>query len=89
MIALLLAAQLSAQAPINPHVQLFDAPLLKRSEVIGTLPNKAVCGAAPGRTEVSVAQPAALYRKGDRPAKGLRRWVDYPDGQLCQVEAAR
>jgi hypothetical protein len=90
MIALLLAAQLSAQPPGNPHVQLFGAPPpVRSSELIRTLPAKGACAGAPGRMEVSAAQPAALYRKGDRPPHGLKDWVDYPNGQLCLVEAAR
>ncbi|HZZ31306.1 MAG TPA: hypothetical protein VFE10_04860 [Phenylobacterium sp.] len=90
MIALLLAAQLSAQLPTNPHVQLFDAPPpVRSSELIRTLPSKSACAGAPGRLEASLAQPAALYRKGDRPAHGLKDWVDYPNGQLCLVEAAK
>lgn len=92
MIALLLAAQLSAQAlPAPPATQLFDAPSQVRpSEIIRALPKKGVCGGPnAGRLEVSLAQPAALYRKGDRPAHGLKDWAAYPDGQLCLVEAAR
>ena len=90
MIALLLAAQLSAQLPTNPHVQLFDAtPPTRSSELIRTLPAKGVCAGAPGRMEVSLAQPAALYRKGDRPARVFGYWAAYPDGQLCLVEAAK
>ncbi len=90
MIALPFAAQLSAQSPGNPHVQLFDAPPPARaSELIRALPAKGACPGAPGRMEVSAAQPAALYRKGDRPAHGLKDWVDYPNGQLCLVEAGR
>jgi hypothetical protein len=41
-----------------------------------------------GRMEASLAEPTALYRAGDRPAVALRRWVDYPDGRGCLVEAA-
>ncbi|HEX3366138.1 hypothetical protein [Phenylobacterium sp.] len=92
MIALLLAAQLSAQAlPAAPAVQLFDAASQTRSsEIIRALPKKGVCGGPnAGRLEVSLAEPAALYRKGDRPAHGLKNWIDYPNGQLCLVEAAR
>jgi hypothetical protein len=89
MLALLLAAQLSAQMPPSPQLQLFRSPLQSRAAgVIGALPSKA-CDATPGRMEVSLAQPAALYRQGDRPAKGLKKWADYPDGRLCAVEDAR
>jgi hypothetical protein len=89
MLALVLAAQLTVQMPPVPQVQLFRWPVQSRTAgVISALPSKA-CGAALGRLEVSLAQPTALYRQGDRPAKGLRRWVDYPDGQLCRVEDAR
>jgi len=94
MIAMLLAAQITAAAlpqglpletiaPARGYVMPTQARGFVRS-----LPNKA-CGAALGRMEVSMAQPTALYRKGDRPAKGLKNWVDYPDGALCLVEAGR
>jgi hypothetical protein len=33
--------------------------------------------------EASLTEPTALYRKGDRPAKGLKRWADYPDAKAC------
>jgi hypothetical protein len=89
IIALALAAQLSVEAPTLPTVQLFRAPPIRSSELIRTLPNKSVCGGNPGRLEASTAQPAALYRRGDRPAKGLRNWIDYPDGALCLVETGR
>lgn len=90
MIALLLAAQLSAQAPPTPQVQLFKAPIQARTAgVVAALPSKA-CGAPLGRMEVSLlTQPAALYRQGDRPATGLKKWADYPDGQLCLVDDVR
>jgi len=89
IIALALAAQLSAQAPVPPEARLFQAPAQRSSELIRTLPNKSVCAGNPGRLEVSAAQPAALYRKGDRPAKGLRDWIDYPQGALCLVETGQ
>jgi len=41
------------------------------------------------RMEVSLAEPTALYRKGDRPAKGLREWASYPTPQLCLIGGAR
>ena len=94
MIAMLLAAQITAAAlpqgvPLEtiPPPRGFIAPA-RAGDIIRTLSAKA-CGADLGRMEVSMAQPTALYRKGDRPAKGLRNWVDYPNGQLCLVEAAR
>jgi len=91
MIALLLAAQLSGQAPLaDPNVQLFGTPPQGRAnEIIRTLPAKGACAANPGRMEASLAQPTAVYRKGDRPPHPLTNWADYPNGQLCAVEAAR
>jgi hypothetical protein len=91
MIALLLAAQLSGQAPLaDPNVQLFGTPPQGRAnEIVRTLPAKGACAANPGRMEASLAQPAALYRRGDRPPKVLGYWAAYPDGQLCPVEAPR
>ena len=53
------------------------------------LPRKSVCKGDPARMEVSLAEPIALYRKGDRPAKGLKNWADYPDGVLCAVADVR
>jgi len=90
MLALVLAAQLSVQMPPTPPVQLFKAPVQTNAAgVISNLPSKA-CGAPLGRMEVSLpTQPTALYRQGDRPAKGLKKWADYPDGQVCLVEDAR
>ena len=89
MIALFLAAQLSAQPLIGQNSQLFRAPQPRSSEIIQALPRKSVCAADPGRLEVSLAQPAALYRKGDRPATGRKNWIDYPDGALCLVGGGR
>jgi hypothetical protein len=90
MIALLLAAQLSAQPPGGPRLQIFGAPPEARSsEIIRALPPKAPCAGDPGRLETSFAQPTAVYRKGDRPPHGLKNWVDYPNGQICLVEAGR
>jgi hypothetical protein len=94
MIAMLLAAQIAAAAvPHGMGIEAAPPPRgfvtpMRPDEIIRTLPGKG-CGASLGQTEVSFAQPAALYRKGDRPAKGLRDWIDYPNGQLCLVEAAR
>lgn len=95
MIALLLAAQIGAAAlpqglPLEtvPPPRGYITPG-RATDIIRTLPATKACGADLGRMEVSLAQPTALYRKGDRPAKGLRDWVDYPQGQLCLVEAGR
>ena len=90
MIALLLAVQLSGAAIAVPRVQDFGAPpLFRSSDIIKSLPRKAVCKNELGRMEVSLAMPTALYRQGDRPVKGLRKWADYPDGVLCAVEDAK
>ncbi len=88
MIALLLAAQLSVQtAPPAPAA--LDVPQ-RSNELIRALPSKAACMAnPPGRMEVSLATPTALYRQGDRPAKTLRQWADYPQGAVCAVETGR
>lgn len=94
MIAMLLAAQIAAAAVPHsvgietaPPPQGFITPL-RSDEIARTLPGKG-CAPAVGQMEVSMAQPTALYRRGDRPARGLKNWVDYPDGQLCRVEATR
>jgi hypothetical protein len=94
MIAMLLAAQIAAAA-VTPSTGIEAAPPphgfitpVRPDEIVRTLQSKG-CGASIGQMEVSLAQPAALYRKGDRPAKGLRDWIDYPNGQLCLVEARR
>ena len=88
MIALLLAAQLSAAAPqaqppaITPPAKGDFIQLRQRPKATNCLGNI-------GRMEVSFAQPAALYRKGDRPAQGLRKWADYPEPMLCAIETDR
>jgi hypothetical protein len=96
MIAMLLAAQLSAgilhdlppEAVPPPSIEVIAAQkddlvqLLRRSR-----PTNCLGGA--GRMEVSLAQPAALYRKGDRPPHGLRSWVDYPEASVCLVGTGR
>jgi hypothetical protein len=93
MIAMLLAAQIaSAALPQGLPLETIPPPTgyiapARPGEIIRTLPSKG-CGANVGRMEVSLAQPIALYRKGDRPAKGLRNWIDYPNGQLCLVGTA-
>jgi hypothetical protein len=90
MIALLIASQLLGMVPSNPNLQNFVAPAPARSaEIIRQLPRKAVCKNDLGRLEVSFATPVALYRKGDRPAKPLQNWVDYPDGAVCLVGDAK
>ncbi|HEX3887539.1 MAG TPA: hypothetical protein VHW05_08585 [Phenylobacterium sp.] len=86
MIALVLAAQLMGVTPANPHQQVFSSPPPAGSaEVLRALPRKAVCKNDLGRMEVSLVHPAALYRHGDRPAKGLKTWADYPDAAICDV----
>ncbi|HEY3950192.1 hypothetical protein [Phenylobacterium sp.] len=91
MIALLLATQLSAQTLAAPPAAPQPSILRPSSELIRILPGARTCmDNPPGHTEVSLkATPTALYRQGDRPAKGLRKWADYPDGTLCNVEAGR
>ena len=97
MIAMLLAAQLSAEIvrgmpldavppPNAALVRMAAAPPL--AGFFRRLPMAKSCPGA-GRMEASFAQPAALYRHGDRPAVTLRRWVDFPDGRFCQVEAMK
>jgi hypothetical protein len=90
MIALLLTAQLLGVVPASPNIQNFVAPAPPRSsEIIRSLPRKAVCKGDPARTETSLAMPTALYRQGDRPAKGLKNWADYPDATICEVGDAK
>jgi hypothetical protein len=84
MIALLLAAQLSADIARGPAAGI-PAP---KSDLIRTLPKAQACFGGAGRMEVSLAQPTALYRSGDRPAAPLRKWVDYPEAQHCLVGGA-
>jgi hypothetical protein len=88
MIALLLAAQLSAAAP---QAQPFAIAPAARGDFIQLRqrPKASNCLGSIGQMEVSFAQPAALYRKGDRPARGFRKWADYPEPMLCAVEAGR
>jgi len=87
MIAMLLIAQLSAQAPIVPAVQIVQ-PRTEAAMPLAARARPHPCIANLGRMEVSLAQPTALYRKGDRPAKGLRNWVAYPEPQLCLIGGA-
>jgi hypothetical protein len=91
MIALLLAAQISAAAlPRGLPLETIPPP---RGELIRVLPlpasRAASCFGGAGRVEVGFAEPTALYRQGDRPAVGLRKWADYPTGSFCRVEAQR
>jgi hypothetical protein len=89
MIALVLASQLLGVASALPAAQPPATPAAPRMvEIIRTLPHKA-CKNDLSRMEVSFAQPAAVYRQGDRPAKGLKNWVDYPDATLCLVGDAK
>jgi hypothetical protein len=95
MIALLLAAQLSAALPSGPPPEAAapSGPAFARNfpgartGLIRTLPASGNCPGA-GRMEASLAQPMALYRSGDRPAKMYLRWADYPDPRMCQAGAA-
>ncbi|HEY0437875.1 MAG TPA: hypothetical protein VGC92_14635 [Phenylobacterium sp.] len=83
MIAMLLMAQLGVvQAP--PPANFVSPP--NRGEIISQLKLTTPCG-APSRVEASFGAPATLYRKGDRPAKLLSRWQDFPDAHGCLVEA--
>jgi hypothetical protein len=89
MIALLLASQIVGAAPASPPPGFVSPASPRASEIIRTLPAKAACRNDLGRLEASYATPAALYRQGDRPPKGLKNWADYPDGTLCAVEATK
>jgi hypothetical protein len=90
MIAMLLAAQITAAAlpqglPLEavPPPRGYIAPM---GGLIRGLPAKNCPGS--GRMEASFRRPIALYRSGDRPAKPLLRWADYPDPRICAVEVA-
>ena len=87
MIALLLAAQLSAEIARGMPAEVIVPP---RAGLIRTVPGSQprACPNA-GRLEASLAEPMALYRKGDRPAIGLRKWADYPEGQRCLIGGAQ
>ena len=93
MIALFLAAQLGAATlpSILPPEQIVLPRIVaaSRGTVLQARPVAAGCVGSPGRVEASVAEPTALYRKGDRPAKGLRRWADYPEASMCLIGAGR
>ncbi|HEY2356236.1 MAG TPA: hypothetical protein VGH86_02205 [Phenylobacterium sp.] len=96
MIAMLLAAQLVAGAPQGLSLETIPAPNIatvaaQKGDLVQILARSrpSDCFGGAGRMEVSLAEPAALYRKGDRPAHGLRRWVDYPQASLCMVGTGR
>ncbi|HEY2752550.1 hypothetical protein [Phenylobacterium sp.] len=90
MIAMLLAAQLATgiahglpmEASSSPNIAMI-AP--HKGDLLQPRSRPSNCFGGAGRMEVSFAEPAALYRKGDRPAHGLRNWVDFPEGSLCLV----
>jgi len=87
MIALLLAAQISAiQTPadlMGAHVpQNFVAP--RDKEIVQQIKPKSLCGLG-GRMEALYSEPTALYRSGDRPAKLYSRFQDYPPPKGCLV----
>jgi hypothetical protein len=90
MIAMLLAAQISTAAlPQGVPLEAVPPPkgvIATAGRLIRALPAKNCPGA--GRMETSFAKPTALYRFGDRPAKPLLRWADYPDARSCLVETA-
>jgi hypothetical protein len=90
MLALLLAAQITAApAPQGLPLDVIPPPrgyIMPLPGLIRGLPAKTCAGA--GRMEASFGKPIALYRTGDRPAKRLLRWADYPDPRICAVEAA-
>jgi hypothetical protein len=93
MIALFLAAQLGAATlpSVLPPEQIAPprTTVAPRSEIIQGRPVATSCAGSTGRLEASLAEPTALYRKGDRPAKGLKRWADYPEGAMCLIGAGR
>jgi hypothetical protein len=96
MIALLLAAQLSATFPQGVSLDQVPPTNAARVHIVPTQGNGLIRvlpmlrGSCPGagRMEASLAEPTALYRAGDRPAVALRRWVDYPEGRGCLAGAA-
>ncbi len=93
MIALILVAQLGAAT--LPNVLPIEQSALpksvaaQRGTILQARPVAAGCVGSPGRVEASLAEPTALYRKGDRPAKGLKRWIDYPEAAVCLIGAGR
>lgn len=96
MIAMLLAAQLTAALTHSLPTEAASPPAAASSlaqpnalpGLIRRLPAPGNCLRA-GRVEVSFATPAAVYRKGDRPARRYLKWADYPDARSCLVEARR
>jgi len=101
MIAMLLMAQLGAaqldrdfsRAPADSAAAVADGPA-QPAELLPAFPGLRArvvtsgrCPAA-GRMEASTLEPLALYRKGDRPAKGLKNWADYPDAKACLLGGA-
>lgn len=86
MIAMLLAAQLSAEIGRGMPADVVSPA---KGELIRILPRPSRCFGGKGRMEVSFAKPTALYRKGDRPAKMYLRWIDYPAAKTCLTETAR
>jgi hypothetical protein len=95
MIAMLLIAQLSSEiGRFSPPDPVARAPAVQPYRVDPDMPGgllrikpKGDCPGA-GRLEASLPEPTALYRHGDRPAKGLKKWADYPDPKACLVEVA-
>ena len=98
MIAMLLAAQLSAEimrgvpadtvAPPRGNAVQTSRPLPGFPGGLARIVPSGNCPGA-GRMEASLPEPTALYRKGDRPAKGLKYWADYPDPKACLVGGDR
>jgi hypothetical protein len=91
MIALLLAAQLGVVLPPGAVAGATPEPSFvyvagERREIIQRLQPSGSCPGA-GRMEASAGEPTALYRSGDRPARMMKRWVDYPAPKGCLVEA--
>ena len=88
MIAMLLAAQIGAAAlPQGLPLEAVPPPpgyIARAAGLLHVLPARTCPGA--GRVEASFGQPIALYRSGDRPAKALKHWADYPDPRSCLVE---
>jgi hypothetical protein len=90
MIAMLLAAQIaSAALPQGLPLEAVPPPrgyIMPATGLVRLLPARNCPGA--GRMETSFARPTALYRSGDRPAKPLLRWMDYPEPRGCLVQVA-
>jgi hypothetical protein len=89
MIAMLLIAQLGAVQIAPPPAARVTPPIdtvVAQDEIIRVIRSAPVKGCAvAGRMEVSFAQPAALYRRGDRPPKLYVNWNDYPEGRFCHL----